>query len=94
VWAEIEQWALKKLNRLATRRNFYTYDDITLKLYLEIARTGKVSLLAKRKLIIPLETIYSLWEEIVRRNAEANEDINSTRTLSKVTACYSANTPL
>lgn len=68
-------WAHKILNRQANKKNFWGYDDITLKLYLDIANTGNLSLLAKKRVFIPIRTLVTLWEGIVKRNAEENNNL-------------------
>src|SRR5687768_4565530 len=58
--------------RTTTKAQFLTYDDITLKLYLEIAGSGEYKKLAiKGKPDIKLCT--QAWEEIVKRNNAASE---------------------
>lgn len=49
---------------------FFSYDDIKLKLYMEIAESGDVSRVAIGK--ARLEVCAERWEDIVRINAEVN----------------------
>ena len=52
-------------------KSYWQYDDIMLSLYFKIANTGNVELLAKSGIADHTECLY-LWEDIVKKNAEAN----------------------
>ena len=65
---KIKTWAIQKLNRQVSAKTFYSYEDIPLRLYLRIASTGKLGLLAKKRTYIPTETLVGLWEALVNKN--------------------------
>jgi len=61
----------KKTSRSITKERFYTYDNIKLRLYLQIAASGDYSQLITSGRADQTEC-YQAWEEIVKRNNEAN----------------------
>lgn len=56
---------------LSISESYYTYEDITLKLYIYIANTGQFNLLSKTP-TTNTDACAQAWESIVRKNSEVN----------------------
>jgi uncharacterized protein with NRDE domain len=64
-----------KKTLLSTTKTLLSYDTIKLRTYIEIANTGNLNTLIVRGKFSQSELIRA-WEEIVKKNAEANQDAN------------------
>jgi hypothetical protein len=83
----------KRTSRNTTGNRLLRYDDITLRLYLDVASSGDYRKLAVGFGVTDKEC-YNAWEEIVRRNNEANQSqefntyFESTQSYAKLIADY------
>lgn len=63
---------------LNTTEKFYTYNDIPLKLFMEIAESSNMGKLVKLEIDrvnVSLNDLYTLWENILIRNSKENNSL-------------------
>ena len=57
---------------VSTKRNYYDYEDLLLKTFFDIIKTGDLNLLKKDKKRIVGTNLEEIWESIIKRHNDNN----------------------